>query len=215
MFTFPCAYFLFAGLCWIDSQICPLNKNQIILSSSCRNSLYIRNTSPSSGVRLAYVFPSWCLTFLCSCFPAPYGGSRARGRIGAAAAGLHHSHWQCGIQAVSSTYTTAQGNNGSLTHWARPGMEPSTSRFLVGFVSAAPQRELPIFIFLTMHLEGQDFQFWLSLIYHSFVCVCGVCVLRNLCWTQYFFSCFLLECKKVLALLFWTVVHLYISVYNV
>ena len=30
----------------------------------------------------------------------------------------------------------------SLTHWARPGIEPSSSRILVGFVSTAPQWEL-------------------------------------------------------------------------
>ena len=55
-----------------------------------------------------------------------YGGSQARGRIGATAARLHHSHSKAG----------------SLTHWVRPGIEPATSWFLVGFVSAAPQQEL-------------------------------------------------------------------------
>ena len=29
--------------------------------------------------------------------PAAYGGSQSRGQIGAAAAGLHHSHKQCQI----------------------------------------------------------------------------------------------------------------------
>ena len=37
---------------------------------------------------------------------------------------------QLGIQAVSVTYTTAHGNAGSLTHWARPGIEPESSRIL-------------------------------------------------------------------------------------
>ena len=32
-------------------------------------------------------------------------------------------------------YTTAQGNPGSLTHWARPGTEPISSWMLVGFVN--------------------------------------------------------------------------------
>jgi len=32
-------------------------------------------------------------------------------------------------RAVSATYTTANGNIGSLTHWARPGIEPATSWF--------------------------------------------------------------------------------------
>ena len=42
---------------------------------------------------------------------------------------------QCQIWAVSVTHTRAHGNTRSLTHWARPGIEPSTSWFLVGFIS--------------------------------------------------------------------------------
>ena len=34
---------------------------------------------------------------------------------------------RCQIWAVSVTYTTAYGNAGSLTHKARPGIEPATS----------------------------------------------------------------------------------------
>ena len=59
------------------------------------------------------------------------------------------------------TYTTAHGNAGSLTHWTRPGVEPTSSWILVGFVSAAPQRELLDFLL---------FSDWMI-----FVCVC-VCV---------------------------------------
>ena len=61
-----------------------------------------------------------------------------------------HSYWptpqpqQRQIRGASMTYTTIQGSTRSLTHWARPGMEPTTSRFLVGFVSAAPWQELLI-----------------------------------------------------------------------
>ena len=42
----------------------------------------------------------------------------------------------------SVNYTTARGNAGSLTHWARPGIESETSWLLVGFISAVPQWEL-------------------------------------------------------------------------
>ena len=38
------------------------------------------------------------------------------------------------------THTTAHGNARSLTHWARPGIESTTSWFLVRFVLAVPQR---------------------------------------------------------------------------
>ena len=41
------------------------------------------------------------------------------------------------------TYTTAHGNTRSLTHWARPGIKPTSSWMLVGFVTAEPQWELP------------------------------------------------------------------------
>ena len=87
------------------------------------------------GYRTAWVF---CL-FVCFFFflfraaPMTYWGSQARGPTGAITAGPHHSHTR------SVTYTTAHGNAGSLTHWTRPGIEPATSWFLVGFVSTAPQ----------------------------------------------------------------------------
>ena len=38
----------------------------------------------------------------------------------------------------------ACGNAGSWTHWARPGIEPATSWFLVRFISAKPRWELPL-----------------------------------------------------------------------
>ena len=53
--------------------------------------------------------------------PVSYTSSQARGRIRAAAAILHHSH------SNPATYTTAHGSTGSLTHWARPGIEPAAS----------------------------------------------------------------------------------------
>jgi len=42
---------------------------------------------------------------------------------------------QCKIRAISATYTTAHSNVGSLTHWMRPGIEPTSSWILVGFVN--------------------------------------------------------------------------------
>ena len=44
--------------------------------------------------------------------PVAYGGSQARGPIRAAPTGQRHRH----SNAASVTYTTAQGNTGSLTH---------------------------------------------------------------------------------------------------
>ena len=53
---------------------------------------------------------------------------------------------QCGIKAMSSTYTTAQGNTGSPTHRARPGIEPASSWVLGGFVATVPQWKFPLLI---------------------------------------------------------------------
>ena len=52
------------------------------------------------------------------------------------------------IQASSVTYTTAPGSTGSLTHWARAGIEPTTSWFPVGFVSDAQWWELLSLIYI-------------------------------------------------------------------
>ena len=82
--------------------------------------------------------------------PMAYGGSQARGRIGAIAAGLRQSHSNAGSQPSlrPQTHTTAHGNDGSLTHWARPGIEPATSGFLVGFVNHCAKVETPILCLL-------------------------------------------------------------------
>ena len=68
-----------------------------------------------------------------------YGGSQARGPIGA-------SHWPTPVPrtspASSTTYTTAHGNARSLTHRRRPGIEPVSSWILVTFIFAEPQQEL-------------------------------------------------------------------------
>ena len=69
-----------------------------------------------------------CLFAISRAAPSAYGGSPATGRIGAVAAGLHHSHGNA--RAASATYTTVQGNTGSLTHWTRPGIKPATSWFI-------------------------------------------------------------------------------------
>ena len=50
------------------------------------------------------------------------------------------------------TYTTARGSTGSLTHWVRPGIEPTCSWMLVRFVSAEPRRECWVFFFKKFYL---------------------------------------------------------------
>ena len=66
------------------------------------------------------------------------------------------SNWSCGCQPTpepqqlriwdaSATHTTAHGNAGPLTNWARPRIEPMSSWILVGFVTAEPWWKLLLF----------------------------------------------------------------------
>ena len=62
--------------------------------------------------------------------------------------GLHLQHVEVpklGAESELSppAYTTVPSNTRSLTHWARPGIEPASSWLLVSFVSTEPWGELP------------------------------------------------------------------------
>ena len=75
--------------------------------------------------------------------PAAYRGSQARGQIRATAAGLYHSHSNARSESHLRPTLQLTATPDPLTHRVRPGMEPATSWFLVGFVSTAPLWELP------------------------------------------------------------------------
>ena len=47
------------------------------------------------------------------------------------------------LQLLAYTTATAHSNAKSLTHWAKPGIEPTSSWILVSFITAEPQQELP------------------------------------------------------------------------
>ena len=76
------------------------------------------------------------------CFLGPYlrhmEVPRLEGPIGATAASLHHSN----IRLQPCLQPRPHGNAGSLTHWARPRIGPTTLWFPVRFISAAPWQEL-------------------------------------------------------------------------
>ena len=65
-----------------------------------------------------------------------------RDLTGATAAGLHHSHRNARSEPCLQPTSQLMAMLDPLTHWSRPGIERTTSWFLVGFVSAEPQREL-------------------------------------------------------------------------
>ena len=81
---------------------------------------------------------------------AAYGNSQARNQIGAIVTSLRPmaQPQKCQIWATSATYTTANGNTRSSTHWARSEIEPVSSWMLVRFVSTEPRWELPHLEFL-------------------------------------------------------------------
>ena len=75
----------------------------------------------SSMQSFSFFFP----LFLFRAAPVAYGSSQASGRIGAAAAGLQHSRAMADL-IMSVTYAAACNNAVSLTHQARPGIEPTS-----------------------------------------------------------------------------------------
>jgi len=75
--------------------------------------------------------------------PRAYGGSQARGRQSCSLPPMPEPQ-QREIWAVSVTYTTAHGNARFLTHWARSGIKPATSWFLVRFVNHCALTGTPI-----------------------------------------------------------------------
>ena len=65
----------------------------------------------------------WSIDCLFRATFTAYGSSQARGWIGAAAAGLHHSH--CNTRSEVNQQPTLQLLEGQiLTHWVMPGIEP-------------------------------------------------------------------------------------------
>ena len=97
---------------------------------------------PDVLARLCYRLEFFCCCCYCCCLlfrtaPVVYGSTQA-------------SNWscscqpmpqpqQCRIRDVSVTYTRTHCNTRSLTHWAGPRIEPTSSWILVGFVTTEPQ----------------------------------------------------------------------------
>ena len=99
---------------------------------------------------------------------------------------------QHGIRATSVIYTTAHGNVGSLTNWARPGTEPAASWFLVGFVNHCATMGTPAYCaYSWSHTSVCPFFPFLSGIHCSVFCVCeSVSVLSytRICLLYFCFS---------------------------
>ena len=104
----------------------------------CKNStpqFHLQNVTPTtqgpftvhSVFCLFFFFLLFSFSFLFSATLSTYRSSQARSRIRAAATGLIPQPLQHQIWATSATYAKACSHARPLTHWARPGIEPTPS----------------------------------------------------------------------------------------
>ena len=92
--------------------------------------------------------------------PVAYGGSQDRGQIQAAAAGLHHRTATPDLGLICSLHHSS-GPHQIPTHWARPGIKPTSSWILVGFVTTEPQwKRLFVFFFFFLFIYVCIYLFW-------------------------------------------------------
>ena len=103
------------------------------------------STEPQQELLSIYLFIYLLIYLLFRATGVTYGSSQARGsnrsyRCQPAPQPQQHRIW-----VTSVTYTTAQSNAGSLTHWVRLGIDLTSSWILVRFVSTALQPKIPIF----------------------------------------------------------------------
>ena len=90
---------------------------------------------------------------------------------------------------MSTTFTTAHGNTGSLTHWARPRIEPETSWFLVGCVNHCATTGNPFFFFclylsLSAILSLFLYRVW-GCVLISLICMQLSWFPSNACWIDF------------------------------
>ena len=90
------------------------------------------------------------LFFLFRTIPVPYGSSQTRGQIRATAASLHHSHSNVGY--VCDLHHN-HSNTRSLTHWGRPGIEPTSSWILVLFVNSWVMKGMICIVSLYLNIK--------------------------------------------------------------
>ena len=76
---------------------------------------------------------------------------------------------QSQIQTMGATYTAAHSNARSLTHWARPGTEPTSSWILVRFVKYwATMGTPPQCTLKSTRIHGHFYILWLLILLSKF-----------------------------------------------
>ena len=114
--------------------------------------------------------------------PMAYGGSQARSLNRSCSHRPMPEPQQRMIRAASATYTTAHSNARSLKHWARPGIEPATSWFLVGFINHYATTGTPISYYFHKVIKINDLLLRCFFCFspsfqsvHSFLCLYCLC----------------------------------------
>ena len=105
----------------------------------CEGWLYI-DWGRKRNVEGLWTFFFFFFLFFCLFRAAPtaYGGGRARDWIGAVTAGLHHSHSNARSKPHLRPTPQVTTTPWSLTHWARPGVEPAFPWILSGLLTTEP-----------------------------------------------------------------------------
>ena len=109
-----------------------------------------------------FLFPFFFFSRLLKATSVAYEGSQARNWSCSCWPTPQPQQWR--IWATSSTHTTAYGNTGSLTHWARSGIKPASLWMLVRFISTELWQELLSSFFvlslLGTNTSSKDFKSW-------------------------------------------------------
>ena len=139
-----------------------------------------RARTPRAHVKKELTLLSFLNVYFLSAFffraePAAYGGSQARGLIGATAARLHLPAYTTATETwdLSRVCSLHHRNAGSLTHWARPGIESEPYVYQSGLFLLRHDRNSS-FGFLE---SGTDFKYF-HLPLNNFPQGAG----NNICW---------------------------------
>jgi len=130
----------FSSLC-SSLKLLPFSPQKHIRVQHSEHGFWIQtNTVQNPVLPITELDPQFFFSFLGR--TEAYGSSQARSGISYSCRPRPQPQ-KCQNPSHIFTYTAAHGNLGSLTHWERPQVKPASSWILAGFVSAAPQQELP------------------------------------------------------------------------
>ena len=97
------------------------------------------------SVTQSYIYVHSFFVCLFRATPVAYGGSQAWGQVGTVATSLRHSH--SNVRSKPCLWPTPKLTATQILNRVRPGIEPTSSWLLVGFVTTEPQWELLYILF--------------------------------------------------------------------